>query len=150
MGGETLVYDLRRITFAQLRNYWLEVDHFKDPNKRIIEVINTLGPHETPYKNPRRIAYGLYDGDRIIGATQIVQWDANLVRYRTLNVREEYRGEGLGWEMLKTAWDADWQGHGKLFGWIRDTHYQWACAHGFTNYDSNWTGDHIAMTKEMK
>jgi GNAT superfamily N-acetyltransferase len=140
---------VKEIDFETLKNYWIEVDHFKDPNKRIVEVIKYLGPHTTPYHDPRRIAYGLYDNDKLIGATQLVQWEENRVRYRTLNVREEYRGEGFGWFLLASAYERDWKGCGKLFGWIRDTHYNWAKVHGFVEIDDKWTNDHIAMERKM-
>jgi hypothetical protein len=140
---------VKQIDFETLKNYWIEVDHFKDPNKRIVEVIKHLGPHTTPYNDPKRIAYGLYDGDKLIGATQLVQWSPTHVRYRTLNIREEYRGIGLGWFLLSSAWDTDWKDCGKLFGWVRNTHYPWATLHGFNDYDQEWTNDHIAMEREM-
>ena len=140
---------VKQIDFKTLKNYWIEVDHFKDPNKRIVEVIKYLGPHTTPYSDPKRIAYGLYSNDVLIGATQLVQWNETHVRYRTLNVRQEYRGQGLGWLLLSTAYEKDWVGHGNLFGWIRNTHYTWALAHGFTDLDAKWTEDHIAMERMM-
>lgn len=139
----------KQIEFETLKNYWIEVDHFKDPNKRIVEVIRHLGPHTTTYSDPRRIAYGLYDDNKLIGATQLVQWSATHIRYRTLNIREEYRGQGLGWKLLQSAYEQDWLGQGNLFGWIRDTHYNWALAHGFTDLDAEWTEDHIAMERKM-
>ena len=141
--------DIKEIDFETLKNYWIDVDHFKDPNKRIVEVIRYLGPHTTPYSDPRRIAYGLYDKDKLIGATQLVHWNEGQVRYRTLNVREEYRGRGLGFLLLSTAYERDWQGWGNLFGWIRDTHYEWAKRHDFFEIDQEWTDGHIAMERDM-
>lgn len=140
---------VKQIDFETLKNYWIEVDHFKDPNKRIVEVIKYLGPHTTPYSDPRRIAYGLYSNDILIGATQLVQWNKTHVRYRTLNVREEYRGQDLGWLLLSTAYKKDWQGCGNLFGWIRDTHFKWALRHNFVKYDNEWVDNHIAMERLM-
>jgi len=140
---------VKRIDFKTLKNYWIEVDHFKDSNKRIVEIIKYLGPHTTPYSDPKRIAYGLYDGDMLIGATQLVQWNETHVRYRTLNVREAYRGQGLGWYLLTSSYYQDWKRCGKLFGWIRNTHYPWARAHGFVEIDNKWTDDHIAMERKM-
>ena len=142
--------DIKKIDFDTLKNYWIEVDHFKDPNKRIVEVIRYLGPHTTPYNDPRRIAYGLYSNDTLIGATQLVQWNETHVRYRTLNIKKEYRGKDLGWHLLSNAWKMDWKGCGKLFGWIRNTHCPWALAHGFTELDQAWTDDHIAMERVMQ
>lgn len=140
---------VRHIDFETLKNYWIEVDHFKDPNKRIVDVIKHLGPHTTPYTDPRRIAYGLYSSDTLIGATQLVQWNKTHIRYRTLNIREQYRGQGLGWYLLSSAYEKDWKGCGKLFGWIRNTHYKWATIHGFVDLDDSWTDDHIAMERIM-
>jgi len=140
---------VKQINFDTLKNYWIEVDHFKDPNKKIVEIIKTLGPHTTKETDPIRIAYGLYDTDVLVGATQLVKWSAELVRYRTLNVRKEYRGKDLGWYLLESAWNKDWIGQGKLFGWVRDTHYDWAIKHNFTELDSIWTNDHIGMIKVM-
>lgn len=143
------MYEVKHIDFETIKNYWIEVDHFKDPNKRIVEVIKYLGPHTTPYDNPKRISYGLYDTDKLIGATQLVQWNETHVRYRTLNIRKEYRGQGLGWKLLETAYKTDWQGQGKLFGWIRNTHHRWAVSHGFIEIDSEWYDNHIGMEKEI-
>jgi len=140
---------VKQIDFLTLKNYWLEVDHFKDPNKNIVEIIKTLGPHTTKETDPIRIAYGLYDNDKLIGATQLVKWSTELVRYRTLNIRKEYRGKDLGWYLLESAWNTDWIHQGKLFGWVRDTHYDWAIKHRFTELDDSWTNDHIAMVKIM-
>ena len=140
---------VKQIDFNTLKNYWIEVDHFKDPNKRIVEVIKYLGPHTTTYSDPKRIAYGLYNNETLIGATQLVQWSPTHVRYRTLNIREEYRGQDLGWYLVSAAWQQAWQGNGKLFGWVRNTHYNWATAHKFTELDTAWTDDHIAMERIM-
>lgn len=141
--------DIKEIDFETLKNYWIEVDHFKDLNKRIVEIIQYLGPHTTPYKDPRRIAYGLYSDNTLIGATQLVQWNKTHIRYRTLNIRKEYRGHDLGWRLLSIAYNRDWQGYGNLFGWIRDAHYKWASRHGFVELDSRWTNNHIAMERIM-
>lgn len=140
---------VKPIEFETIKQYWIEVDHFKDPNKRIEEIIKTLGPHITQELNPRRIAYGLFNNDMLIGATQLVHWSDNLIRYRTINIRSEYRGKDLGWYLLETAWNLDWIGQGNLFGWVRDTHYDWAIKHNFTEMDKHWTGDHIAMSRVM-
>jgi hypothetical protein len=143
---------VKQIDFDTLKDYWIEVDHFKDPNKRIVEVIRYLGPHTTPYSSPKRTAYGMYTPDReLIGATQLVQWNESHVRYRTLNIREEYRGVGLGWQLLRKAW-IDFKGldsTDNLFGWIRHTHYDWAEAHGFTVIDDCWIDGHIGMERKM-
>lgn len=139
---------IKRISFEQLVDYWREVDHFKDPNKRYAEIINTLGPFTTPFKDPRRIGYGLYRNDELIGVTQLVHWDNKDVRYRTINIRGNYRGEDLGWRLLYSAWHADWTDYDSLIGWIRDTHYDWSKSHGFVE-SSEWHDDHILMKRDM-
>lgn len=144
-----MVKTIKKIDFETIKNYWIEVDHFKDPKKNIVEVVKHLGPHTTIYHDPRRISYGLYDNDKLIGATQLIQWDENRVRYRTLNIRKEYRGKDLGWFLLSNSYERDWKNYGKLFGWIRDSHYNWAKAHGFVKIDNKWTNDHIAMERKM-
>lgn len=142
--------EVKHIDFETIKDYWIEVNHFNnEPNKVIKEVARRLGPHKIGYDDPKRICYGLYDSDNLIGVTQLVQWQPGLVRYRTINVRELYRGKDLGWALLETAWNLDWKGSGKLFGWIRGSHYKWALDHGFVDYDTDWVDDHIAMVKEM-
>ena len=140
---------VKRISFDYIKEYWIEVDHFKDPNKKIVEVIKTLGNHVTPFSDPRRISYGLFDNNYMIGATHLVQWTEDLVRYRTLNIRKEYRGNDLGWHLLSEAWTMDWIGYKTLYGYIRDTHVPWATKHGFQYYDDEYVDNHISMIREM-
>lgn len=140
---------VKEITFETIKQYWIEVNHFNDPNKKIVEIIKKLGPYSTTYSDPRRISYGLFDKDRLIGVTHLVQWTENQVRYRTLNVRKEYRGNNLGWFLLENSYKKDWQGCGNLFGWIRDTHYNWAKLHNFIEVDYQWHDKHIAMERKM-
>ena len=66
--------DVARISFKDLKSYWIEVDHFKDPNKKIREVVRTLGPYRTEMPDPRRFSYGLFDDGRLVGVTHLVQW----------------------------------------------------------------------------
>ena len=141
--------DIEVITFDELVKYWKDVNHFQDPNKRYTEIIKTLGPYKTKFKDPKRIAYGLFDGMDLIGVTQLVQWNDDIVRYRTINIREEYRGQDLGWKLLEEAWYRDWSDNKYLFGWVKDTHYNWSIFHGFKEVDGIWKDDHIAVTKDM-
>lgn len=140
---------VKEISFETIKQYWIKVDHFNDPNKKIVEIIKTLGPYSTPYTNPRKISYGLFDKDKLIGATHLVQWSENQVRYRTLNILKEYRGNDLGWYLLETAYNKDWKNCGNLFGWIRDTHYNWAKLHNFYEIDNKWHNNHVAMERKM-
>lgn len=145
MGNEIVI---KRIDWHTLVEYWKTVDHFKDPNKRYNTHINQLGPYFTPYKNPRKINYGLYDGDNLIGVTQLVEWQKNIVRYRTINVLNTYRGEDLGWRLLYSAWASDWTDYEHLIGWIRGNHIAWAEDHGFEKY-GDYMDDHIMMIRDM-
>ena len=78
-----------------------------------------------------------------------MKWNETHIRYRTLNVKKQYRGKNLGWYLLSNAWN-DWKNQGKLFGWIRDTHYDWAVKHNFVKIQNYWTDKHIAMERDMK
>lgn len=140
--------DTKEIDFETLKNYWIEVEHF--PAEHVIkDVIRVLGAHITPYSSPKRIAYGLYSNNKLIGATQLVQWDKGVVRYRTINIRKEYRGKDLGWMLISNALKMHWTDYNKLFGWVKLTHFDWARKHGFKEIDTDWTDGHIAMIKTL-
>ena len=146
--------DVTRISFEELKRYWAEVDHFRDPDKKFREVVRRLGPYTTTIEDPRRFSYGLFDGSDLIGATHLVQWSERLIRYRTLNVRKAYRGRELGMFLLRSAVNLDWpdwkSGDNALFGWIRRDHRPWAESQGFQPLDGQWHDDHIAMTKPLR
>jgi N-acetylglutamate synthase-like GNAT family acetyltransferase len=138
------------ISFNDLKSYWIEVDHFKDPDKNIRELVRHLGPYKTQEIDPRRFSYGLYDGSDLVGVTHLVQWSDRLVRYRTLNVRPSHRGRDLGLFLLSSAIHMDWNSSDHdLFGWIRRDHQAWASAHGFKPLDGSWHDNHIAMTRPL-
>jgi hypothetical protein len=145
--------EVKRIHFEELQRYWIEVDHFKKPGKKIREVVRILGPYECTIDNPRRESYGLFHDGKIIGATHLVQWDARWLRYRTLNVRTPYRGRDLGWTLLLGAVDLgwqDWKVPGRyLFGWIRRPHLSWSLAHGFKETGGRWHEDHMGMIRPL-
>lgn len=137
---------IKHIDFESLKSYWIQVDHFRDPSKRILDVISTLGPYKTIYKDPKRQAYGLFNEDKIIGVTQLVEWEPHLIRYRTINILPEYRGNDLGWFLLEGAWKMDWSHCDTMMGWVRDTHYDWSLKHGFKE-EGDWYDGHIRMEK---
>lgn len=139
---------VKEIDFKTLKDYWIEVGHFH-PDQNIPELVKNLGHHRTIYDNPERISYGLYDNNYLIGGTQLVRWNEDRIRYRTINIRKEYRGQGLGWFLLVSAYNLHWKGKGNLFGWIKDTHYTWALNHGFVDIDNNWSNNHIGMERIM-
>ncbi len=45
--------DVTRISFDDLKSYWVEFDHFGDPDKKIREVVRRLGPYESTITDPR-------------------------------------------------------------------------------------------------
>ena len=145
--------DVTRISFEDLKSYWIEIDHFEDPDKKIREIVRRLGPYEMTITDPRRFSYGLFDGRRLVGVTHLVHWSENLVRYRTLNVRQSHRGRDLGAFLLRAAVNMDWQdwksADMSVFGWIRRDHQPWALLQGFKPLDGSWHNDHIAMTKPL-
>jgi hypothetical protein len=140
---------VQHIDFETIKQFWIDVNHFNEPDKKIVEIIKRLGKHRTFITNPKRISYGLFNNNNLIGVTHLVRWSDTHVRYRTLHILKEYRGNDLGWYLLKAAYKKDWQGEGNLFGWIRNTHYLWAKNHGFVDIDSTWTDNHIAMERNM-
>ena len=135
---------VKKITFPEIKNYWIEVDHFKEPNKKVIEVITSLGHLKNTLEQPRRQSYGLFLRERLIGVTKLVEWENEFVRYRTLNIRKEFRGSDLGWSLLMEAYSDGWQQR-NLFGWVRRSHYDWSRSKGFVELDGIWNEDHIAM-----
>lgn len=145
--------DVNRISFDEIRSYWIQVDHFGDPAKKIREVVRRLGPHESGLEEPRRISYGLFDGGRLVGVTHLVEWNQHWLRYRTINVRLDYRGRGLGWFLLRSAVNLDWGGwkspDNYLFGWVKRDHLGWSLAHDFKPFDDRWHDDHTAVVKPL-
>lgn len=137
-----------KISFDEISQYWNEVNHF-GPNKIITETVQCLGPYISPFDDPRRFSYGLIDNNTLIGVTHLVEWDHTHVRYRTVNIRSEYRGRGLGWYLIKEAWNTDWKYYTSLFGYVKRSHYEWAVNHNFSEIDGNWVDEHIAMERAM-
>ncbi len=153
-GGYEPDVKIERIPFRELKQYWIEVDHFHRPDKKIREVVRTLGPYICTIENPRRQSYGIFLSGKLIGVTHLVQWDGHWLRYRTLNIREPYRGpDDLGWKLLRRAVDMDWRDwkiDGRyLFSWARRSHVPWSLAHGFETVDNNWHGEHMAMRRTL-
>jgi N-acetylglutamate synthase-like GNAT family acetyltransferase len=129
------VLKVKNISFSTIKEYWIEVEHFAEPNKIYVQIPRTLGH--------------LYAEERLIGVTQLIEWAPGVVRYRTINIREEYRGKDLGYYLLKTALAEDWSSFQYLFGWVRKSHYEWSLRHGFREFDGIWSNDHIAMIKSL-
>jgi hypothetical protein len=137
---------VKEISFDTLKTYWTDQKHF-DADHDCKEVVRYLGTHINAYTDPKRKCYGLYYLDEIIGGTQLVQWNEDVVRYRTINVKPKYRGYDLGWYLIQQGLQ-DFQ-CSKLFGWIKHNHIDWAKKHGFYEVDHCWTDKHIAMYKNL-
>lgn len=142
--------EIYRIPFSQLVTYWIEVDHFKDPQKVYTEVLSHLGPYQSTIENPRRISYGLFHSGKMIGATHVCQWNPDWIRFRTINIRQAYRCHDLGWKFLRRILEVDWSEHDTLFGWFRRTAHDWALRHGFHEMDGKWHGQHIGMLRKIR
>lgn len=138
----------KKIDFLTLKTYWIEVNHFEDPDKDILDCVSRLGYFRSPIVNPKRISYGLYIDDKLMGGTQLVHWKDDWVRYRTLNIKEECRGKNLGWKLIEYGLK-DWPECDILFGWIRDTHFKWAVEHEFKPIDNTWEDSHCGMIKRI-
>lgn len=145
--------DISRISFDEIKAYWIEVDHFANPNKKIREIVRRLGVRESTIDEPRRFSYGLFDDRRLIGVTHLVEWSRYWLRYRTINVRKQYRGRDLGWFLLRSAVDMDWRDWKSpdryVFGWIKRDHLAWSLAHGFKPVDDRWHQDHTGVIKPL-
>ena len=145
---------VKEIRFDDLKTFWIDNDHFENPlTKRYPLLIKQLGIHKCTYETPAYKCYGLFYEDKygelMIGGTMLTQWQPNRIRYRTLHIVKEHRGNDLGWHLLETAWNMHWKGMGHLWGHIKDTHYRWALSHGFWETDTRWTDEHIGMYKVM-
>jgi len=145
--------DVNRISFDELKSYWIEVDHFGNPKKKIREIVRQLGAHESSLDDPRRISYGLFDDGRLVGVTHLIEWSDRWLRYRTINVRRTYRGRDLGWFLLRAAVNMDWQAwkgpDNYVFGWVKRNHLAWSLAHDFKPFDGRWHEDHTAVIKPL-
>lgn len=127
---------IKQIQFSQLVDYWKDTEHFAHvPNKKYNEIIKYLGPFECKLENPKAISYGVFDGDKMIGGTQIQEWDETTVRFRTVNIREEYRGKNLGYWMIKRSILSDWFTYELVIEWMRDSIIRWCESNGFEDYE---------------
>lgn len=123
-------YQIEKIDFETIVEFWKEQEHFH-PRKKFVEKLGWLGLNICHLKNPITQAYGLYLEGELISATQIQVWDNNTIRWRTINVKEEYRGDNLGWKFLSNVLQ-DWKEYDVVFGWVRENIYEWAIKNGFT------------------
>ena len=138
------MYCVKHISERDIKEYWLSENHFRDPNKKISFDISRLGHFVNKIENPRKIPYGLFLGESLVGVTMIYEWNEEWVRYRTINILPEHRGKGLGCSLLKTAYLMDWENK-DLFGWVARYHYDWSKKAGFQEIDGVWEDNHIGM-----
>lgn len=137
--------EVKRITWNELKNFWIKYNHFRVKNKKYVEVIRQLGPYKIEYKNPRCQAYGLFD-DRLVGATQLTDWSDEFIRARTIRIEKEYRGNDAGWYLMSTALLDSWDLSKKLFGWYPDFFIWWPLKYGWEIY-SDFMEDEYAAEK---
>ena len=135
---------VRAVRFDELVDYWRETRHFPDEDKVYTEVLGYLGPFQRTVVEPRRISYGLFHGSRMMGATHVTEWSEEWIRFRTINIRPEYRGLDLGWQFLDSVLKRDWADRKTVFGWFRREALGWAEKHGFRELDGILYGNHKA------
>jgi len=150
------MFEVRKIVFSEIRDYWIEVKHFHISNKIITETVTQLGPYKSKYdmENQKTQSYGLFDDNYIIGATQICEWDDHIIRWRSSNIREAYRSKGLFYNLLSTIIANDWSDKLTLIGWFRLSVMWWPLSNNFQSYDGinhDHDGDVYSMvTKPIK
>ncbi len=130
---------IQKLSFVQIKKYWIDNNHFSNVDgKKINRVVNQLGPYTIEVDHPRIQAYGLIDNDTIIGVTQFHQWTDNEVRFRTINIIDEYRGSNLGYAFLETLINQEWDTMLRLIGWLREPAFPWAQRNGFFKTNGIW------------
>ena len=134
---------VKRISFQTIKAFWIQTRHF-GPDKKFLENIITLGPYTNNLKEPRFEFYGLFCESELIGVTGLCNWNDDWVRYRTINIREDYRGTDLGWKLLMTAYWMDWRVK-PIFGWVRKSHLDWSLKKDFVEVDKDWIDGHKGM-----
>jgi len=147
------MYIVKKIPFETIRNYWVDVGHFHVANKVITEQVTELGPYKSYYEwgKQRTQAYGLFDGNYMIGGTQILEWQPVVIRWRTNNIRGAYRGQNLFYKVLATIIANDWVEKKLLIGWFRSAATWWPPINNFEPYDDELhehDGDTYTMVKK--
>ena len=85
----------------------------------------------------------------MIGETQLVEWNSAVVRFRTINIRKEWRNQNLGWCLLEESFNQDWSDHMSMFGWLKINKLNWAQNLGFTTIGDE-KDNHIGVIREMR
>lgn len=148
------MYSIKKISFETIRDYWLEVGHFHVANKVITEQVIELGPYKSHYEwgEQQTQAYGLFDKNYMIGGTQILEWQPDVIRCRAYNIRTEYRNNNLFYKFLSTIVASDWSKKQLLVSWFRSSMMKWALKNNFELYDGtsyNHDEDTYTMTKKL-
>lgn len=141
--------EIRHIDFPTLVNYWKEHNHFNNKEKIYHPIVSKLGPFTLQLESPHYQCYGLFDNNKMIGGTQLMDWDWDTVRFRTINILDTYRGRNLGLYLITKAWDMDWQSRIYLFGWMNLNYEWWAIHCGFDLLEFSRSNTHIGVKKEM-
>ena len=141
------------IPFSRLVQYWKTVNHFNDLNKKYKPFVKRLGPFQITFDNPKYKCYGLFDQycgkEKMIGGTQLMEWEPNTIRFRTINIIKEYRHQDLGWCLLEAAYKEDWQDYENLFGWMKIDKLDWALSKGFNIIKGSEQDNHVGIMRKM-
>ena len=143
-------FDVKDIDFKDLVAYWKHTNHFNNDKKIYNKIVRRLGPYECKLTFPDQQGYGLYLDNALVGATQIMQWDVFAIRFRTINILPEYRGNGLGWHLIKTAVEKHWNDYDQLFGWMSLRKLDWAIKNKFEIEEQSNSGTHVGVFKTLK
>jgi hypothetical protein len=134
------------ISFETLGEFWRETKHFAGTDSKGKPYVNRLGPYQSDFEQPPFMAFAIRFNKEVIAATQFVNWSEGWVRYRTIHVKEPFRGNGLGFRLLCYGHKRSWP-EKDVFGWVRQSHLGWSLHHGFRPLSNQWHGSHIAMLK---
>ncbi|NQY99630.1 MAG: hypothetical protein HRT45_03055 [Bdellovibrionales bacterium] len=144
VGGQQ--FEFKAISFEEISDFWRETNHFRGSDSVSKVYVRHLGPYLSEFEKPPFQSFAFADGEEIVAATQLVNWNKSWVRYRTIHVRQQYRGAGLGHELLRLAHQNYWPNK-HVFGWVRRTHLDWSLKHGFERLTEAWYDDHTPMLK---
>ncbi len=143
-------YEIREIDFKTLKDWWVRTDHFNVPDKEYSRTVTELGPFRSIFLNPKVQEYGLFDGKKHIGVTQFQEWDEDTVRWRTINILPEYRGNDIAWWMLSEIWKRDWSDRDYMIGWFVEQYIPWTKKYGFKPIHEDLIDGHIMVRRNMK
>ncbi len=139
------MFKVRHIEYEKVSDFWRENEHFsREDLKGGVFDVKRLGHFRNFIQNPKTLSYGLYKGEDLIGVTAFYQWNLAWVRFRTIHIKEEFRGHNLGASLLAKAYFNDCPSK-SIFGWMRSNIYGWAEKFGFEAIDQVINDQHKAM-----